>query len=313
MLRFASKYQFVIDDEALKVIEKNKKEYQNNLLNKITKERLHKEMILIFSNPNPSFAIYSFYQLGMLESLLHLDLHKNNNNWLTDKDILNSVNNFIVGKICIDRYKKYFEDEGEIFDSKYKIPYYSILLIIIARNFTDTHNNNIAKIILAKVLKIETKNYLKIVNHFDEFNTFVSNKQYNRLNVGILLRQILLCNISKFIFISMSNEYVQKMNSNNILNTTDNDVLDEIFNKYYELCKFIKKENLETVNELKPIINGKEIKKVFPGIHDKYLGLMNEILVNKQIETNNNITKEDAINIIRAKIQELKIDLDGNE
>ena len=309
LLRFATKYQFVIDDKALNAIEKNKKEYQNNLLKTISKERLHKEMISIFSGPNPSFAIYSFYELGMLEYILHLDLHKNNIQWFCDKDIINCVNIFIVGKICMDKYKQYFEENGEVFDSKYQSPFYSILLIIYMRNFTDSHNNMIARIMLSEVIKIESKSFLKILNHFDEFNTFISNNKFTRLNVGILLGRILVCNISKLILISVSNEYVNKINSNNILNDIDNNVLDEIFNKYYEFFKFIKKENLENVNQIKPIIDGKEIQKLFPGLSARYLGLMGEILVNKQIENNNIITKDIAIKTIQEKIEELKIDL----
>ena len=307
MFRFATKYQFVIDDECLIDIEKNKKVYQSNLLNTISKERIHKEMNLIFTTLNPSFAIYSFYKFDLLENVLHLDLHKNKNKWFTEKDIVNIVNLFIIGKICFDKYKKYFE--GEDFDDKYKRLYYSILLTIIMRNFTDNNKNNVSKIILAKVLRLDSKNILKIISHFDEYNNFISKNEYNRLNVGILLRKILVCNISKMTLISVSNEYVMKANSNIILDKVDDNELDNIFNKYFELIKFIKKENLQDVNEIKSILDGKEIQKCFPGIHNKYLGLMLEILVNKQIETNNNLSKDEAIKIITSKIQELNIQL----
>ena len=312
MLRFATKYQFVIDEQCLDEILKNKNTYQYSLLNKISKERLHKEFNSIFCSMNPSFAIYSLYKFDLLEYALQLNKHKNNNNWLTEKDIVNLVNIVIVGKICFDKYKKFFE--GEIFDDNYKLSYYSILLTINMRNFTDTHNNCLTKIILAKVLKIDFK-YLKIVNHYDEFNTFITKNDFSRLKVGILLRKIHLENISKIILISVSDEYNKEIITTittNILDKIDENKLDNIFNKYFEFYKYIKKEKLENVNELKSIMDGKEIKEHFPGLENKYIGTMLDTLINKQIEKNNEFTKNDAINEIKLKIQELKIQLNTN-
>ena len=309
MLRFATKYQFVIDEQCLDEIVKNKNIYQESLLNKIPKERINKELNSIFCSMNPSFAIYSIYKFGLLEYVLHLNKHKNNNNWITEKDIVNFVNIVIIGKICFDKYKIFFE--GEKFDNNYKYSFYSILININMRYFTDTYNNCLTKIILANVLKIDFK-YLKIVNHYDEFNTFINENKYSRLQVGILLRKIHFEHISKIILISVSDEYIKKNNTNNILDKFDDNILDSIFNKYFEFYKYIKKENLENVNELKSILDGKEIKKHFPGLDKKYIGTMLDTLINKQIENNNEFSKSDAINEIKLKIQELKIQLNNN-
>ena len=307
MLRFAAKYQFIIDDQCLADIEKNTRIYQDTLLNKIPKERINKEMNLIFCSNNPSFAIYSLYKFGLLESVLHLNLHKSNSNWLNEKDILNCVNIFIIGKICFEKYNKFFKEEK--YDDKYRYSYYSILLTIYMRNFTDNHNNNLTKIILAKVLKNES-NALKIVNYFDKFNNFIAKNEYNRLSVGILLRKIFVINISKIILISVSNQYVMNINSSNVLDKIEDNSLDIIFHKYFEFYKYIQKENLQKINELKSIVNGKEIKNIFPGLNDKYIGEIIEYLIYKQIEMKNNLSKNDALNAIKLKMKELKIELD---
>ena len=305
MLRFATKYQFAFDDQFLNEIEKNKNIYQDNLLNKIAKERINKELNLIFCSMNPSFAIYSLYKLGLLEKVLHLNLYKNTNKWLTEKDILNCVNVFIIGKICFDKYKIYFEVEN--FDDQYKFCYYSILLTITLGN--STNNYNLTKTILANVLKANSKQHLKIINHFDEFNNFFSKNEYNRASIGMLIRKILFENISKMILISVSNEYVQKNITNTELDKINDNNLDYIFNKYFEIYKYTKKENLENVNEIKPIMDGKKIKKYFPGLNRKYLGPIIEFLVNKQIENNNEFSKSDAINEIKLKMQEFQLDI----
>ena len=304
MLRFAVKYQFVIDDESLNEIDKNKKIYQDNLLKKIAKERINKELTSFFCSMNPSFAIYTLYKFGLLEYALQLKSYKINNSLINDKNILNCVNIFIIGKICFDRYKSYFE--GENFDDIYKCCYYSILL---TRNFTNK-NNNLARTITVNVLKEKAKIIYRIIKYFDEFNNFISKNEYNRLSVGILLRKIFVINISKIILISVSNQYVMNINSSNVLDKIEDNSLDIIFHKYFEFYKYIQKENLEKINELKSIVNGKEIKNIFPGLNDKYIGEIIEYLIYKQIEMKNNLSKNDALNAIKLKMKELKIELD---
>ena len=51
----------------------------------------------------------------------------------------------------------------------------------------------------------------------------------------------------------------------------------------------------------------KKIKKEFPNMPIKLLGEFLNTLVNKQIETNYNFSEEDAINLIKSKIEELNI------
>ena len=305
MLRFALKYKFAIDDICLSEIEKNKKILQDNLLNEVGKDTIHKDINLIFTGPNPSFAIYSLYRFGLLEFALQFDTQYKNHhkNSIKEKDILNCVNIFIVGDKILEKYKYYFE--GEIYDNQYKFTFYSILLTINMRNFTNIYGGNLTNYILSNVLKLEGKNNLRIIHNYDEFNNFIDKNEYNRLNVGILLRKILIRNLSKIILISVAYDYIMKINSNEVLDKIDYDKLENIFTKYFEFYKYMKKENLETVDEIRPIIDAKQIKKDFPGTPKYYLGDLMEALINKQIETNNNFSKEDAINTIKSKIKEL--------
>ena len=304
MLRFATKYQYIIDDKYLSDIEQNKALFQNDLLNKTSKEKIKKEMYLIFSCQNPSFAIYSLYKLDLLKYVLQIkpDCKSKNKNILTEKDILNCVNIFIVGKKVFDKYQSYFEAEN--YNDNYKCAFYSILLTIHLRNFTD-FSTTLANIILSKTLKLDSKWPLKIIHFFDDFNNFITKNEYDKLNVGLLLRKILVRNISYMIFVSASCEYVMKINSNNVLDKLDNNILEKVFLKYYEFYKYMKKENLENVDEMKPIIDGKRLKKEYPGIPLKYIGEIINILISKQIEINN-FSEEDAMNVIKSKIEELK-------
>ena len=306
MLRFATKYQYIIDDKYLSDIEKNKALFQNDLQNKIPRENIRKEMYLIFSGQNPSFAIYALYKLDLLKYVLQikLDYKNKNKNHFSEKDILKCVNIFIVGKKVFDKYQSYFEKEN--YNDNYKCTFYSILLTIHMINFADFSNGILANAILSKTLKLDSKWPLKIIHFFDDFNNFIAKSEYNKLNVGLLLRKILVRNISIMIFISVSYEYVMKINSDDVLDKLDDDILEKVFQKYYEFYKYMKKENLENVDEIKPIIDGKRLKKEFPGISLKNIGEIINVLINKQIESNN-FSEEDAMNVIKSKIEELNI------
>ena len=307
MLRFATKNQYIIDDKSLSIIVNNKKIFQNELVNPRLKEIIHKEMNLIFCSPNPSFAIYSLYKLDLLEYVLQIksgykNIHKN---FFSEKDILNCVNIFIIGKKIFDKYQSSFE--GENFDDKYKCTLYSILLTIHMRNFMNNSTNILAKMILANTLKLESKETMRILTFFDDFNNFFVKTEYNKLNVGILLRKILVRNISTMIFISVANEYVMNINSNEILDKIDDDILGKIFQKYFEFYVYMKKEKMEKVDEIKPIFDAKRIKNEFHGIPKHYIGELLDTLVNKQIEKDYNLSEEDAINALKNKIEELNI------
>ena len=307
MLRFATRNQYIIDDKSLSIIANNIKLFQNELVNPRLKENIHKEMYLIFSSPNPSFAINSLYKLDLLEYVLQIKsgYKDNNKNFFSAKDILICVNIFIVGKKIYDKYQTFFEREN--FDDKYKCSLYSILLTIHMRNFMNNSTNILAKMILANTLKLEFKETIRLLTFFDDFNNFFVKKEYNKLNVGKLLRKILIRNISSMIFISVANEYVMKINSNEVLDKIDDDTLDNIFKKYFEFYEYMIKEKLENVDEIKPMFDAKRIKNDFQGLPKHYIGELLDTLVNKQIEANYNLSEEDAIIALKNKIEELDI------
>ena len=311
MLRFATKYQYIIDDKYLSNIQQNIKLYQNDLIDKISKEIIRKEMYLIFSTPNPSFAIYSLYKLDLLKYALQLKTpyKRNKKELFSEKEILKCVNIFIVGKKVYDKYNSLFE--GENYDNNYRCSFYSLLLTIHMKNFTDKSKSSLTKVILSKVLKLESRVPLKIINFYDDFINFFIKNEYNRLNIGLLLRKILFPNISIIILISVAYEYVMKINPNEVLDKLDEDILENIFQKYFEFYKFVKKENMENFDEMKPVIDGKRIQKEFPGIPFNYLGQLIDAEIKKQIEIKYKLSEEEAMTVIKAKIEELNANINN--
>ena len=104
------------------------------------------------------------------------------------------------------------------------------------------------------------------------------------------------------IFISLSNEYVEKFSNNKILNEINKEKLDELFKKYYEIYEFVDKENLFKIDELKPILNGKDILNYFPETENKQMKFLINSLIEEQIKTKNTLSRNEAIEILKNKI-----------
>jgi tRNA nucleotidyltransferase/poly(A) polymerase len=282
----------------------------------IPKERIQKEMYKIFTSSNPSFVIYSLYQFDLLETIFQLGLKKYEIKLLNKKDILKAVNVFIIGKICYDKYKNNFNEKE--YDNNYKFRYFSFLLTILFRKCVDNPKNiknNLAFKILGNALKApaqEARIIKHIINNYDDFVEFISKNEYNKVNVALLLKNINVINISQIILIAVSEEYIMNNNCDMILDKVDYSLLDSIFKKFYKFFEFAKNESLMDINDLKPIIDGREILTLFPEFPQLYFKEIMQYITIKQIELKSNFTKEDAINYIRSKMQELNIKYDNN-
>ncbi len=140
-----------------------------------------------------------------------------------------------------------------------------------------------------------------LIINFDEF-TELKDQNLSRLKIGIYLRKIKGNNLIKMIFISLSNEYVEKFSNNKILNEINMEKLNELFKKYYEIYEFVDKENLFKINELKPILNGKDILNYFPETENKQMNFLINSLIEEQIKTKNTLSRKEAIEILKNKI-----------
>ena len=68
---------------------------------------------------------------------------------------------------------------------------------------------------------------------------------------------------------------------------------------YIELLNYIKKEKLENIEKIKPLLNGKEIKQIFNIKNGKDIKIYLDYLIQEQIN-NPKITKIECINLIKT-------------
>jgi tRNA nucleotidyltransferase/poly(A) polymerase len=301
-LKFSSKFNFEISNEIHNNIFLNKDKYNQLIYSKIPKERIQKEFENIFKNPNPHIVIYSLYKYELLSSFLHLDLFRNPNHLIQDKDLIYIVNLFLVENYLIENFKDKFNNQ--FYNNNFYVELYSTLLILIFRNFTNDSNILLSKLLLSHLFGQNVSLWKishNLIINFDEF-TELKDQNLSRLKIGIYLRKIKGNNLIKMIFISLSNEYVEKFSNNKILNEINKEKLDELFKKYYEIYEFVDKENLFKIDELKPILNGKDILNYFPKTENKQMKFLINSLIEEQIKTKNTLSRNEAIEILKNKI-----------
>ena len=304
MLRFTLKYQFRISNKMNNCIEKNIEEYKKYLYNNtISRERIQKEFINIMSLNNSSFAIAYLYKFNLLESIMQPNKYISNNNCNFDRLFLFTCNLYIMGEYL---YKQnIFLELNE--NNCNKIDLGFLLLTLNFKDIKDKWGTSLNKSILNRTFRvphdIASINQIMIDN-FEELKILVNKVNFDRLEVGKIMRKITSKNIFTILLASISDEYIKIINSKTIISELDKNILSNIIEKYKKFYNYLLKENLFNVDKLNPIITGKEIIKMFNVTSN--LNQLKELLVEEQIK-NPNITKEFEINFLNNKIIELNI------
>ena len=73
-----------------------------------------------------------------------------------------------------------------------------------------------------------------------------------------------------------------------------------LYEKYKEIIEYIKKEKMENIENVKPLLDGKEIIKILNIKDGKKIKNFLDLILKEQIN-NPNITKDDCINLIKAQ------------
>jgi tRNA nucleotidyltransferase (CCA-adding enzyme) len=76
--------------------------------------------------------------------------------------------------------------------------------------------------------------------------------------------------------------------------------MNSLYNKYKEIIEFIKKEKMENIENVKPLLDGKEIMKILNMKDGKKLKNYINLILKEQIN-NPNMTKDDCINLIKSQ------------
>ena len=312
LIRFALKYRFKISDKINNTIYKNYKIYEENIIKKVAKERIKTDLFKIFeeNNFNVGTFFYILYKYKLINAFF-IDYKNLNSNELTENlniEIINMVNNIILGEHIYKFFKEKYNDENFI-DQNSKINLYLILITFNYYKYNGILNTNVVNVnrtILKKNLKVsyEIIYFISLIcKNMDEFISLVNNNEYNNMNIKSLLKKIDYHHLLVMIICCITKEYYQNIKLDNIIKEIDFKLLDNLYKKYEKFHQYIN-ENIMILNDFKLIISKKEIHELFNGISNKNMGILIKLIEKKQLN-NPNINKDEAINYLKEEYKKL--------
>ena len=312
LIRFALKYGFKISDEINNVIYKNYKIYEENIIKKIAKERIKTDLFKIFEDNKNNIGtfFYILYKYKLINAFF-IDCKNINSNELTENlnnEIINMVNNIILGEYIFKYFKEKYNNEN-IIDKNSIINLYLILMTFNYYKYNANISTNsvcVNRVILKKNLKVSYEilyfNTL-ICKHMNEYIALVNKTEYNNLDTISLIKVINYNNLLIMTICCMTKEYYQNIKLDNIIKEIDLKLLDNLYKKYTNFYKYIN-ENIMILNDFKLIISKKEIHELFDGISNKNMGILIKLIEKKQLN-NPNINKDEAINYLKEEYKKL--------
>lgn len=316
LIRFASKYNFKIDDDALK--EMNNSDINKAFGSKVSKERIGVEVDKILRGPNPLLGI-SLIQQAHIDNVIFvwnndLSLVKFNEEHSDDWNSIDKI--YQTGKLnrhirqlvtgLPDFVNKWpaLQSHWQNTTSNFKKCFLlSILLLPFSQlriiwNVKKTNNvMSITEGILKDDLKIgktESAQVAKIVDSnkqyaemVSEFYTHRNQPEFGRSFVGNFLRMYKgdweIAHFTSFFSQYLQNEHVD--------------------DQYEFFHKYIFEQNLQNCHDLRPLINGKEMASSLGLKGGPWLGEINNRAIFWQLD-NPNGTKEQLLDFIKSIIHE---------
>ena len=305
VIRFGTRFGFNFDKNILDNLY-----ISDEFKNIISFQRIEKEFSKMMENDRFYSSIYILYKFNYLEYFLNfseLDINfVNKNENIDDKLFINSAVNLILIKSYLDRnnYLKISKEKESLILTKeiYKLNNYSCLLLPY-KNIQVYESKNkscpLSKIILSKKFFLQKSEINDIMINIEGTSEFLNiiKSEINRYNISLFLMKYKFKNIFNIIKLCACEEYLKCINSNGIIEDINNDIM-KICNKFNDVISFIEKENLEKIENMKPIVDGKEIKKIFNIKDGKEIKKYIDLVIKEQIN-NPNITKEKCIEIIK--------------
>ena len=303
IIRFATRFRFKISENILKNLMITQ-EFKNIL----SIQRIEKEFSKMLENDFYYASIYLLYKNKYLEYILNVEEYSKENNLIDNYFLLNSAMNSILIKSFIDK-KNLFNNQKQKqndYKQKLKIENFATLLLPYKKFEIKEKNKSIS---LSK--EIGSKKFMLPKSEINDINILIegenellnkiNNKDENvftRINMGLYLMKYKFNNIISIVKLAICEEYLNNLNNKEkIIEELDSDKIKIIIDKYMKIIEFIKNEKLEKIENIKPLLDGKQIKQKFNIKNGKDIKKYIDNLIKEQIN-NPNITQEECINYL---------------
>ena len=302
ILRFAVKFKFRIDNNLNNYIEKNSEIIKNKFYEKIANERIGKELLKIISDNNSAFAISYLYSFNILDIIFLIRNYDTKNKY--DKIYLKITNLYILGEYLYKKEKLLDIEIGE--DNFNKINYSLLLLTLYFRGFKK-NGASLSQQIIKHTYKLgfAYQNIIYLIfKNFDNLYNIINRGNFDRLNIGKIIRKITYNNIIPILYLLISYEYIEKNELNSILNEINNDALQIIISKYKMFLNYLIEEDMLRLDQIQPLLKGKEIIDILNIKSNKEIQILNEFLIEEQIK-NPKLNKIEAMELLKKKKNEI--------
>lgn len=282
---------------------------------KISNERITKELSLMFEGNKPHCALYLIYKYNILDACLKLPLNNQELEKNLSSELTKIINMVLTAGYLLENIitlfpdvfvKKYLKYEENMIKKEDRKSIFFSLLSVPLRNYKiklGKENVSISKAIAKESLKLNNELIKEIViyaTYIDEFMIYIENGEFERLTTGNLIRKIKHPFITKLIFLSICQE-----NKVNMLNTQiDQEHIKMIINKYMKWIYFVEENNLFGADEMKPAFDGLQIQKLLDMKPCKELGILNEFLIETQINFPN-YNSDQLLELLKQKKAQL--------
>ena len=302
MLRFAIKFKFRIVNDLNNFIENHTEEIIDKFYNKISKERIGKELVKILSIENSSFAIAYLYSYNILDIIYLIRNYDKKNKY--EEIFLKNTNLYILGEYLLKKNKILGIEICS--DNFNKIHYFLFLLLFYFKD-KKISNAKINQQILKHTYKLGNDYYnanFYMSNNFDNLLLIINSQQYERLELGKILRKITHKYILSILYACIAYEYIENKKLNSLIETIDEDLLEKLIDKYKNFLSFIFKEDLFYIDKMKLLFNGKELIDILNMKNNKNIAVLMDYLLEEQIK-NPKLNKALAIELIKKKNEEI--------
>lgn len=308
MIRFATKYNFVVCEEIEKCLADNSTEFARSFYENISVERIEKELTKIYLGASQHIGIFMTYKYNLLSGIMKLNAFKDlkNNQTLQNEVLVFVVNATLLGKTLYEQVFQNVNGFSEYNSNEfYKKVFYYFVMTIPLRFFKEKAGKESQ--LLKEGLKManedlrENKN---LITNLDDIIRVVNTLPYTRVTVGKVIREVHVSNITKILVGAIIVEYLSKEPKDKLIKKINFELLEEISKKYISFYKYLESEKMTGLNEMKPIMDGAQLISEFKISPGKEIRFLLEYLIEKQIE-DPGITKEAAIEYLSKKREEI--------
>jgi tRNA nucleotidyltransferase (CCA-adding enzyme) len=328
VIRFAVRFQFNLD----LTIEKasSSPEIKAALYQKISNERIAKELSLMLDGNKPQCALYLIYKYNILDAVMKLpiSIYEAQNDCLkinsdAEKiDLITSLNLSIIGSYLLEKCAKslsihhstlFLTDFFKPFKPPNKKMFFLSLMTLPFMKYSIKVLKEILKAdayIIRESLKLPNE-YVREISIISEnlisLIEYVNKGIFDRLSSAKLVRKIKSQYLYKLTAVTICYEYLNQSKSEiRLLEFIDTTLFDEICLRFEKWYQFLERENLLKIDELEPILKGDMIREIFKA-NGKEIGILLESLIEKQI-SQPNLSKDEAITFLHKKRDEFSVD-----